>query len=297
MTTAASLISRTRHDYLSPGLKERRNKLTSSISDSDTTLTFDRPLNGLSDGSKLSIALEDIHVWSSDTAVRTADVDRGEYGTTAAAASAGATVLVDALYSDAQILRALNEAVSGLVSEGIFAVSTVELSYSTAVAGYDLASSSNVLGIIEAQWESTNSVEKLWSNVPVRLLRDANVADFASGTAVMIDHVISHGATVRVTYKHELTAGLAALSDVVETTTGLEADAMGLLSLGAALHLTAGKEIALNETDTVRHRRASETPPGSFSQADSNLRRLYRDRVRAERGRLSRKYPMRIREF
>ena len=96
--------------------------------------------------------------------------------------------------------------------------------------------------------------------------------------------------TIRVTYAHELTASLAALTDVVETVTGLEAVAVDLLCIGAALTLTAGKEITLNETDRATARRSADTPPGSFSQADSNLRTLWWDRVRAERGRINHKY-------
>ena len=52
------------------------------------------------------------------------------------------------------------------------------------------------------------------------------------------------------------------MTDVFETVTGLESDAADLLCIAAALHLTAGKEITLNEPDAARPRRGSETPPG-----------------------------------
>lgn len=299
MTTVSDLINQTRNDYLRTGQPEVRNKLNGAITDSDETLTFSRPLNALSTGSRISIGLEDMHVWSVDAATKTADVDRGEYGTTAAAAADQAVVLVNARYSDSQILRALNSGVSMLASEGLFAVSTVEVTHQTNVNGYDLASSTNVLGLVDVLWETNTSAQKQWSRLPnVRLIRNANTSDFASGTGVAIDRGIPNGVTVRVTYKHELDASLAALTDVFETVTGLESDAADLLCIAAALHLTAGKEIALNETDAARPRRSSETPPGTFSQADSNLRTLYRDRVRAERRRLNDKHgTFRCREY
>lgn len=299
MTTVGALINQTRNDYLRTGQPEVRNKLNGAISDSAETLTFSRPLNALSTGSRISIGLEDMHVWSVDGAALTADVDRGEYGTTAAAAGDKAVVLVNPRYSDSQILRALNSAVSMLASEGLFAVSTVEVTYNSTINGYDLASSTNVLGLVDVLWESTTDSRKQWSRLPnVRLIRNTNTADFASGTAIAVDRGIPNGCTIRATYKHELSAGLSSLTDVFETVTGLESDAADLLCIAAALHLTAGKEITLNEPDAARPRRGSETPPGTFSQADSNLRTLYRDRVRAERRRLNDKHgSFRVREY
>lgn len=299
MTTVSALINQTRNDYLRTGQPEVRNKLNGAISDSAETLTFSRPLNALSMGSRISIGLEDMHVWSVNGAALTADVDRGEYGTTAAAADDKAVVLVNPRYSDSQILRALNSGVSMLASEGLFAVSTVEVTYNSTINGYDLASSTNVLGLVDVLWESTTDSRKQWSRLPnVRLIRNTNTADFASGTAIAVDRGVPNGCTIRATYKHELSAGLSSLTDVFETVTGLESDAADLLCIAAALHLTAGKEITLNETDAARPRRGSETPPGTFSQADSNLRTLYRDRVRAERRRLNDKHgSFRVREY
>ena len=299
MTTVSALINQTRNDYLRTGQPEVRNKLNGAISDSAEMLTFSRPLNALSMGSRISIGLEDMHVWSVNGAALTADVDRGEYGTTAAAAADKAVVLVNPRYSDSQILRALNSGVSMLASEGLFAVSTVEVTYNSTINGYDLASSTNVLGLVDVLWESTTDSRKQWSRLPnVRLIRNTNTADFASGTAIAVDRGVPNGCTIRATYKHELSAGLSSWTDVFETVTGLESDAADLLCIAAALHLTAGKEITLNETDAARPRRGSETPPGTFSQADSNLRTLYRDRVRAERRRLNDKHgSFRVREY
>lgn len=298
MTTVAELITRTRNDYLTPSEPDSRNKLNGAVSDSATTLTFTYPLNGIGDGSKISLGLEDIHVWTTEEAVRTAEVDRGEYGTTAASHSDGATVLVNPRYTDSQIVRALNASVSMMTTEGIHAYSTVELTHDSSVNGYDLTSSTKFLDVTEAYWEAVDTTAKAWRRLPVQILRDANTADFASGTGILVNHAIPNGVTIRVKYSHELDPSLAALTDVVETVTGLEASAVDILCIGAALTLTAGKEIALNETDSARPRRSRDVPPGSFSQADSNLQSLWRSRVRAERGRLNRKHNRsRVRQF
>ena len=298
MTSASDLISRTRNDYLSPSQSERRNKLAADISASDELLSFARPTN-FGDGSKLSIGLEDIHVWSVDAVAKTADVDRGEYGTVAATATADAVVLVDPRYTNSQILRALNVAVSMLVSEGIVGVSTIEHTYSSSVAGYDVTGSTRFLDLLSVHWESSDATAKEWYRLPnVRVLRDANVADFASGTGIFVGQTLPNDVTLRISYTHELTGTLSALTDDVETITGLDPVAIDLLCIGAALTLTAGKEVALNETDAARPRRSSEVPAGAFSQADSNLRALWRDRVKSERGRQKRKYGRtRAREF
>lgn len=291
MTTLAELIARTRNDYLTPSEAESRNRLNGAVTDDATTLTLSQPLNALQMGSKISLGLEDIHVWSTDDAAMTADVDRGEYGSTAAAHADGARVLVNPRYTDAQIMRALNTSLSMLVSEGIFGISTVELTFTSAVQGYDLTGSTGVLGVVEALYESADTSTKQWSQIPnVRILRNASTSVFASGTGVLIDTIIPNGSTVRVTYSHELTAALAALTDNVETVTGISSVAVDILCIGAALQLTAGKEIARNETDVARPRRGGDVPAGAWSQADSNLRSLWRDRVKAERSRLNRKW-------
>lgn len=293
-TTLAELIAITR-DYVYAGAPERRNKLTSGIDASETELTFTYGLGPIQTESKISIGLEEFHVWSVEESPRTAEVDRGMYGTTATSHSAGDIVLVNPRYSDARIVRALNAAVSELVSEGIYQVSSVNLTTASATGGYDMTGVTDFLGVLNAHWESI-MVPDLWYRLErARVQTDADPTSFPSGIAFFPKEFIEHGRTLRVQYRHELSASLAALDDVVETVVGVESDALDLLALGAARHLVAGREVNRNETDVQRARRDEDVPAGAWTQAPSGLRQLYRDRLKAERVRLSRKYPVYLR--
>lgn len=296
MTTLQTLIDRTLSVYLQADKGTSRNKLASAVTDSDETLSFSRPLGPLGDGSKLSIGLEDIHVWSADTANKQADVDRGEYGSTAATHAEGAVVYVNTVYSPFEITQALNATVSALMAEGIYQVSEVAITTAGGVYGYDLASSTDVLGPNGAAWcQNLATSTKEWTLFQdYHFQMNADTSVFPSGTAVHIQGPIASGAVLRVSYRHELSATLAALDDVVETVTGLETDALNLLCIGAALHLTAGKEVQRNEVSVASNRPPNEVPASAWTQAPSSLRRLYRDGVKAEKARLSRKNPERL---
>lgn len=297
MTTLRQAIDRTLHDYLRVGAGGSRNQLSASINASATSLTLTHDLRGLQSGSKFSIELEDFHAWSVDNVAKTVEADRGEYGTTAAAHTAGDVVLVNPDYTPFQILQALNAAVSQLVSEGIFQASTTELTIVGGQYGYDLTSSTDVLGMVGASYAHTNEATTLrWEPFEhLSLLQSAPTGSFASGTAVQFDALPPAGAKVRVTYRHELSATLAALDDVVETVTGLEADAVPLLCVAAALELTGGREAERNDLSAANPRRRDEVPPGAWAQAPSRLDRLYRNKLKAERTRLARKYPTKLR--
>ncbi len=66
--------------------------------------------------------------------------------------------------------------------------------------------------------------------------------------------------------------------------------------LGAAVRLASTTPLLRNDlTFQPDPRRAQEVPPGATLAAPSNLRRLYEQRVDAERGRLEARYPVRLR--
>ena len=295
MTTVAKLIDDTLHLYLHVGQGAVRNKLLSAVDVDDETFSFSRPLGILRQGSRISVGLEDIHVWSSDDSGRTAEVDRAEFGSVAAAHAAGETVFVNPDYTPNMTLGALNASVAMLASEGIYQTTTINIAIEGHVLGYDLAGSAGYLNVVDAWFSAPRFSSKEWERFEhFTVQTNADTTVFPSGTAIQLHHIPPAPTTMRVLYRHDLTGDLAALDDEVEAVTGLESPAMGLLALGAAIHLSAGREAQRNELNSGVNRRPDDVPAGAWSQANSGLRRLYDEALKAERDRLARKNQVRL---
>ena len=84
MTTAATVIDRTLRQLLS-GTVEARNKLFSTVTSGDTSVTVTYALEGLRVGQIFEIDSELFYIWDADTVAKTLTVERGYNGTTAAA--------------------------------------------------------------------------------------------------------------------------------------------------------------------------------------------------------------------
>lgn len=297
-STLAQIIQDTRTTRLTTSRPQALNKLSANITDSETPLVTTYALKGITADSKISIGLEDMHVWSVTEGTKSVEVERAQYGSTAAAHTAADIIHVNPLYSDNQILRAINQVIGDLSGEGLFQIASKELTADTSVSAYDLAPT-NMLEVYDVWTQSTSSGTKHWERLPTNgweVQRDAETDVFASGIALFVRSPIYNGQQLRVTYKQELSGTLAAVDDVVETVTGLESEALDLLSIGAALHLLAGKEVDRSETNSQRSsRRSQEVPSGAWSGATRNLERLYDRRLKTERQRLRDRYPERLR--
>jgi hypothetical protein len=84
MTTTAVVIDRTLRQLLS-GTVEARNKLTTTLTSSGTSVVVDYPLEGLRAGQVCEIDSELMYIWATDVATKTLTVQRGFNNTTAAA--------------------------------------------------------------------------------------------------------------------------------------------------------------------------------------------------------------------
>ena len=116
MSLVSDLIEETRDAYLLAGQREPMNRLTSTITNSTTNFTLDFDLNSLGQGSRLSIDLEDMLVWDTNATAKTITVQRGTFGSTAAAHSSGALVLSGAKWSPFRVFKAINEELRSLSS-------------------------------------------------------------------------------------------------------------------------------------------------------------------------------------
>jgi hypothetical protein len=291
VTTAAQMVEATRWHLLT-GQVEAQNRLTTTVTSGDTTLAFDFELGGIRAGSVLHLGLESVLVWAvtSETG-RTVQVQRGFNGTTAAAHTAGDLVEVNPRFPTVQILNALNDELRGLSAKGLYRVGTVDRTYLGTARAFDLAS--DFIDVLEVSYDADSITEDWPLITDFSVQRDLPTADFPSGASILVRSRMETNRTVRVKYKRSF-GMLTALTDDVETVTGLWVEAHDIPPLGAASILSAARDI--RRTDTLTQgdtRRAQEVPAGTPQGAARVLQQRQSMRIGEEQGRLYQRYPLR----
>ena len=294
MTTLTDLIDRIATDHLVSARRPYRNRLNGAITDSATSLTLTRDFGAaLKAGGRLSIGLEDLEVWSADSTLKTCDVERGSYGTTAASHLNNDTVLVNPKYSPAQILRALNDELLALPGDGLFRYQEVTLTSNSSKLGYEIPSTANVIDVYEVRIESLQATNDWFTVHDWEIVRNADTTDFPSGVAIMFPGFITNGRPIRITYRSAFDQ-LATLNDNVETVSGIDTRMLDIVSMGAAIRLLGGTAVhAANPWTQGTARRADEVPVGSVRQSATLLREIRLNRINDERGIQMRSYPPR----
>lgn len=289
MTTTAVVIDRTLRQLLS-GTVEARNKLTTTLTSSDTSVVVDYPLEGLRSGQVCEIDSELMYIWSTDVPTKTLTVQRGFNNSTAAAHTAGAVITVNPRFPRAQVLEAINDELSDLSSpmHGLFQVKTLNIDYNGSDAMINLTGVTSIIDLL------TVSVRYMTDDYPIarkiRLVRDMPTDDFASGFALRFDQAVFPG-RLRVVYKAPYTATAAEATDI-NSTCGVQETATDIVALGAQIRLMSPREIKRNFTESQGDtRRADEVATGAIANSTANLIRLRRDRITAEAARLARAYP------
>lgn len=293
MTTAGQLIDRVNSELLA-GTVEERNKLAASTDSSQTDIEMTYSLGSLRENTVFQIGTELMYVWEVNTTSKTATVDRGYGGTTAAAHTIGDIVTVSPRFPRHQILNGLNADLADLSSpmNGLFQMKTVDVSYNGSDRMVNLTGVTEIIDLYDVRYRYLNDDYPIVRNV--RLLRDMPVSDFASGFVLAFDAPVRAG-SVRVLYKAPYTA-FATEADTVADAGGT-ASLDDLLILGAQIRVMAGREVKRNFTESQGDtRRAEEVPAGAVGGSILNLQRLRRDRIQAEAARLNRQYPIRIRK-
>ena len=289
MTTTAVVIDRTLRQLLS-GTVEARNKLTTTLTSSDTSVVVDYPLEGLRSGQVCEIDSELMYIWSTDVPTKTLTVQRGFNNSTAAAHTAGAVITVNPRFPRAQVLEAINDELSDLSSpmHGLFQVKTLNIDYNGSDAMINLTGVTSIIYLL------TVSVRYMTDDYPIarkiRLVRDMPTDDFASGFALRFDQAVFPG-RLRVVYKAPYTATAAEATDI-NSTCGVQETATDIVALGAQIRLMSPREIKRNFTESQGDtRRSEEVATGAIANSTANLIRLRRDRITAEAARLARAYP------
>ena len=94
MSTAGALLDRVSRQLLS-GTVEERNKLAVTVDADDTTFVMSYDLAGLRAGVVFEIDAELVYIWEATSGNKTLTVERGYMGTTPAAHTVGALVILN----------------------------------------------------------------------------------------------------------------------------------------------------------------------------------------------------------
>jgi hypothetical protein len=289
MSTGTQVINRTIRQLLS-GTVERRNKLATSLNATATSVVLSYDLDGIRAGSVFEIDSELFYVWEVTTGTKTATVERGFNGTTAATHSAGAITTVNPRFPRAQILEALNDELADLSSpmHGLFQVKSFDEDYNGSDLLINLPQVANILDVLTVHIRQQS--DEYFQVRKVKLIRDLPTDDFSSGYAIKFEQPVRQG-RLRVVYKSPFTA-LTTESQNLVTHAGLPATCEDIVNMGVQIRMMASREIKRNFTESQGDtRRAEEVGAGAVGSSITNLIRMRRDRITAEAHRLTRQYP------
>lgn len=303
MTVVSDLVVETQRRFLSD-LREETDTLGSDITSTTATiaLTAGQSLGSIQPEAVLQVDYELMFVTDapSTTAIQ---VLRGYAGSTAAAHTAGALVVVNPRFPVVDIIRCFNEELDDLSSppNGLYRVSEITLSYNPVIAGYDATDAttgmpldpSTFLDAIEIRAHEYGPAQR-WPHTPLpkfQIMRNQDPTQFPSGTAFRFDGVGYAGRPIRILYKSTYNSNLVFATDDVEGVSGLHSQAHDILTLGAAYRLMQWRELKRSFTETQSEpRRAQEVPVGSSLTAIKGIMQMRMDRIAAERARLDMMY-------
>lgn len=272
------------------------NTLSADVGHETTEIPVTFPFQNLQAGSILCIDLEVMQVWSVDTGAKTATVLRGVHGSVPAPHAQGTLVQVNARFTDYEVFRALNHELGSLTADGIYQIRTLDLTAVAGQWGYDFPTT-GFLQVAEIRWQIPGTVTNQWELIDNYEL-SYNLPDttFPSGTALFLEGKRPTAQqTIRVRYKARLGL-LTALSENVETTSGIPNTALDVPPMGAALRLMNGRPIGRAQYDAQGDtRRPDEVRVSEVLQAPAALRAFYSQRVAEEADRLREQWPDRTR--
>jgi hypothetical protein len=289
MSTVGTVIDRTVRQLMS-GTVEERNKTTSAINATVTSVTFQYDLSGIRPGGVIQIDSELMYVWEISAGSKSVTVERGWNGTTAAAHAASSIATVDPKFPRAQILEAMNAELDDLASpmNGLFQIKILELNYNGTDLMVNLPTTDKIIDLISVslRYISTDYIKVR----RCRLIRDLPNDDFNTGYAVRFDEQVRAGRMI-IVYKTPF-SNVTNESQNIQNVTGLPTSCEDILILGSQIRLVGPREVKRNFTESQGDtRRSDEVPSGAVSNSITNLLRMRRDRITSEAAKLMRQYP------
>lgn len=284
MPTARDWVSEAR-GHLMSGYQEELNRIEVAMDASQVLVNLAFDPKALSQGTVISIDLEDMYVWQ--VAAKQLTVERGFNGTAKTAHAINSLTLIRPKFTPARIFKALNDSIGELSSpdNGLFQVKTTDVPYNPVKGFYNLPG--DMLTPIEVYY-----YDGLSDVHPVRqwdFIRGQDAAVVASGQALRVWDGVP-GANLRVLYKARYVRFTTLDDDVAVS--GLDPEQYDIPPLGAAVRLVPPRDVKRSFSEAQgESRRGGEVPPGAARQAVSGIAAIYQQRIAQERTVLQAKYP------
>ena len=290
MTTVADLVEDTkRHLYGTSRLA--LNVLDTTIGELPTSVTLTYDVQGIQQGSIISIDDEIMYVFNVDSTTKTATVHRGFMGTVPAAHLGGALVEVNPRFPRQFIKEALKQEINSYAPR-LFRVTAHNVPASGITTSFDMPVS-DYLHVVDIYGERSGYTGRS------RLLhyndiRDADPVDFPSGSSLHILEPVSSTTILRVRVARTFDTSIFNDATEVEGTIGLEDYMIDIPPIGAAWRLLSSRETPrTNMAAQPEPRRAEEVPPGHISTVANTLRDIRNHRISEAQFMLRERYPYR----
>lgn len=265
------------------------NRLGAALDSSSETVTFDFAPDGIARGNYICIDDEVMFVWETNAGTKQSTVQRGMFGTTAAAHTLGKLVEVNPRFPKPAIRQAIRDEIRSWGPQ-LYAVSVLEVTPTTSAV--DLAGITDLYNILRVEREPYSADDGRWVPIQTRLLRDAGVADFSSGLAVLLDAPLATGTRIRISMARKFPVGTLDDSTDLQATVGIASSMLDILPMGVAWRLMVGREISRTQAESQGlPRNAAEIPPGHLIQTAQSLRDARDKRIGEEAMKLAMRYP------
>lgn len=289
----SDMIEEVRNGNLLAGQAPETNRLSGTIAAGDTSITLKYPPGSAqSRAAIIAIDLEEMKVW--DWSGNTLTVERGVNGTTAASHADLTEVEIAPRFSRFRIQRALNQELDSLCSaaNGLFWVSTFDITYNPAIVGYDMAglTPSQVIAVQELRFKIAGP-SAYWPEIRhFDIARDMATTEFASGMAIFVRDGAYPGLPIHVRVRQKF-PHFVNLTDDAQSVTKLPSSANDLPPLGAAIRLAVPREVRRNFLESNSDpMMLQNVPPGAILNSTKGLQMLRQQRIYEEAMGLLRQY-------
>jgi hypothetical protein len=216
---------------------------------------------------------------------------RGYNGTTAAAHSINAKIVITPTFPRFAIKRAINDTIQAVYPK-IFAVGSSAVSFLASRTTY--AVPQEAIQILSMAWQSVGPTKE-W--LPIRQWRWDPIAyatAFPTGRTVSIYDNVLPGRTINIVYAH-LPVALSGLSDDFETVTGLPSSMRDVIIYGASWRLSSYIDPArISITGAAADELDTKRPYGTGTNITKGLQSLYLQRLEEESLKQKLQYPTRV---
>lgn len=289
MSTVAALIEETRA-HLMGAHTVQLNKLSTTMNTSVASVVMDYDTSFIARGSTLCIGDELMYVWALNPATRTATVERGYLGTTAAAHTAGDLIESNPRFPTPMIRAELKKEIASW-DQRIWTTTEVEIAIGATERTVNLTSApANFLHVLRVRTPVSSTVLTP-RNLDFRVER--GYGDYASGTALILNQTLGEAQTVSVLYATPFV--LTTFTDATDLVDdiGIPSSALDIPPLGAAWRLLSTREVSRTNIESAPEPRvAQDVPAGHIIQTARQLKQIRDERIGEEGRLLNHRYGM-----